>query len=199
MKIICIGRNYLDHVREMGNEVPRYPVFFMKSSNALLPEGKDFNLPDFSHEIHYEGELVIRLGKRGKNISLTEAEKNIDAITAGIDFTARDLQRQCIELGEPWEIAKSFDHSAAIGSFIPYTPQPYHFVLYKNEKMVQQSSSAQLIFSFSELISYVSTYITLEAGDVIFTGTPAGVGLVQSGDILKGYVNDMLLLTVRVK
>lgn len=200
MKIICIGRNYMDHVREMNNKIPEYPVFFVKSENAVLPCNKDFQIPDFSNEIHYEAELVFRINEKIKNISEDKALQYIDAITIGIDFTARDLQRKCIERGEPWEIAKSFDGSAAIGKFISFNPRDlaYHFHLLKNNIIVQKSTSNEMIFSIATLIAHISRYMTIEKNDLIFTGTPSGIGKVEHGDVLQGFINDILLLNVKI-
>lgn len=203
MKIICIGRNYLDHVKEMKNEVPEYPVFFMKNENALIYNNLPFFIPDFSNEIHYECELVLRICKTGKNIEERFASSYYDAITLGIDFTARDIQKRCIQKGEPWEIAKSFDCSAPMGEFIPLNESGYPgeilFRLDKNGETVQNGNSKNLIFSFDHIISHVSKYITLKTGDVVFTGTPAGVGPVLSEDILEGYLAEKKILTVRIK
>ncbi|MCX7697563.1 MAG: fumarylacetoacetate hydrolase family protein [Bacteroidales bacterium] len=200
MKIICIGRNYIDHVKEMNNKIPEYPVFFVKSENSLLLPGENFRIPDFSNEIHYEGELVFRVDENIKNTSEEEAMKYVSAVTIGIDFTARDIQRRCIERGEPWEIAKSFDGSAAVGKFLPFSLSqlPYHFSLKRNETIMQASSSDQMIFSLSKLIAYVSKFMTLCKNDLIFTGTPSGIGKVERGDVLKGFINDILLLEVKV-
>lgn len=203
MKIICIGRNYLDHVKEMKNEVPEYPVFFMKHENALIYNNLPFFIPDFSQDIHYECELVLRICKTGKNIEERFASTYYDAITLGIDFTARDLQKQCIQKGEPWEKAKAFDSSAPMGEFISLESMNITdeilFYLAKNGEIVQQDSSKNMIFSFDTIIAYVSQFITLKTGDVIFTGTPAGVGSVKSGDHLEAYLEKEKVLDVRVK
>lgn len=203
MKIICIGRNYLDHVKEMKNEVPEYPVFFMKNENALIYNNLPFFIPDFSNDIHYECELVLRICKTGKNIEERFASTYYDAITLGIDFTARDIQKRCIQKGEPWEIAKSFDCSAPMGEFMPLTesgfPGDIEFRLEKNGAIVQNGNSKNLIFSFDHIISHISKYITLKTGDVIFTGTPAGVGPVAPEDLLEGFLAEKKVLTVRVK
>ena len=203
MKIICIGRNYLDHVKEMKNEVPEYPVFFMKNENALIYNNLPFFIPDFSNDIHYECELVLRICKTGKNIEKRFASSYYDAITLGIDFTARDIQKRCIQKCEPWEIAKSFDCSAPMGEFISLAeagfPGDIEFRLEKNGAVVQNGNSKNLIFSFDHIISHVSKYITLKTGDVIFTGTPAGVGPVAPEDLLEGFLADKKVLTVRVK
>ncbi|PKP03757.1 MAG: 2-hydroxyhepta-2,4-diene-1,7-dioate isomerase [Bacteroidetes bacterium HGW-Bacteroidetes-6] len=203
MKIICIGRNYADHVKEMNNEIPEYPVFFFKHENAIIHGNTPFFVPDFSNNIHYECELVLRICKTGKNIEERFAASYFDAITLGIDFTARDIQKRCIERGEPWEIAKAFDNSAPMGEFIPISetnyPSELVFRLDKNAQTVQNGSSKNLIFSFERIIAHISTYITLKTGDVIFTGTPAGVGPVRPGDLLEGYLAGKNILRVRVK
>jgi 2-keto-4-pentenoate hydratase/2-oxohepta-3-ene-1,7-dioic acid hydratase in catechol pathway len=194
MKIVCVGRNYVAHARELGNEVPSDPVIFFKAENALLRPGNDFSIPSFSSEIHYECELVLRISKRAHAISKEEAASCFDAITAGIDFTARDLQQQLKEKGLPWEKAKSFDDSAVVGVWMPAdrfrNKRDIHFCLYKNRAIVQQASTSQMIFDFDTLLSHISTYFTLEPGDLVFTGTPAGVGPVEPGDVLEGFVED---------
>mgnify|MGYP000909550301 FL=1 len=203
MKIICIGRNYLDHVKEMKNEVPEYPVFFMKNENALIYNNLPFFIPDFSNDIHYECELVLRICKTGKNIEERFASTYYDAITLGIDFTARDIQKHCIQKGEPWEMAKAFDCSAPMGDFMPLSEAGYpgeiQFRLEKNGQIVQNGNSKNLIFSFDHIISHVSKYITLKTGDVIFTGTPAGVGPVACNDVLDCFLASKKVLTVRIK
>lgn len=203
MKIVCIGRNYADHIKEMNNEIPEYPVFFLKHENAIIHNNLPFFIPDFSNNIHYECELVLRICKTGKNIEERFAASYFDAITIGIDFTARDIQKHCIEHGEPWEIAKAFDNSAPMGEFVPISetnyPSELVFRLDKNGKTVQNGSSKNLIFSFERIISHISKYITLKTGDFIFTGTPAGVGPVATGDLLEGYLAGKKLIDVRVK
>ena len=203
MKIICIGRNYLDHIREMNNEVPEYPVFFMKGENALYHKKLPFFIPDFSENIHYELELVIRICKTGKNIEEKFAHTYFDAITVGLDLTARDLQKECIQKGEPWEKAKSFDFSAPLGEFIDLNDTPYpgsiKFTLTKNGKTVQNGDSENMVFSFSQIIAHVSKYNTLKTGDLIFTGTPAGVGQLKRGDKLVAGIGDRELLSLDVK
>lgn len=192
MKIICIGRNYRAHVHELGNELPEEPVFFMKSENALLPKNHPFYIPSFTRDLHYECELVLRVCKLGKNIPEKFASGYIDAIALGIDFTARDLQQKCKTKGLPWEMAKAWDFSAPTGPFLPLSDFPdlrdIRFVLKKNGEVVQDGHSAMMIFPFDKIISYVSSYITLKQGDYIFTGTPEGVGPVQSGDLLEGFL-----------
>ncbi len=201
MKIICIGRNYAEHARELNNAVPEKPVFFMKPDTALLPDNKPFYLPDFSQEIHYETELVLKISKMGKHIEKGFAHRYYNEIGIGIDFTARDLQRECKQKGLPWEVAKAFDGSAPLGGFLPKKtlPDPILFHLDINGRTVQKGSTEDLLFSFDELIAYVSRFITLRTGDLIFTGTPAGVGPVKKGDRLQACIGDQLLLDFDVK
>ena len=189
MKIICIGRNYLAHVKELDNALPTEPMFFMKPDTALLPAGEPFPYPDFSKEIHYETELVLRVCKTGKAIDEKSASEYYDAITVGIDFTARDLQSQCKAKGHPWEIAKSFDYSAPIGEFKKISDlrntDDISFGMKLNGEWVQQGHSRDMIFSFDKIIAHVSRFVTLNEGDCIFTGTPQGVGEVHVGDRLE--------------
>ena len=203
MKIIAIGRNYQEHAKELNNPIPTEPVVFLKPDTALLKEGKAFYHPDFSNDIHYEVELIIKIGKEGKHIASKFARNYIEAIGLGIDFTARDLQQKCKEKGLPWEIAKAFDHSAPIGEFIPINEIPdlnaIQFSLKQNQIIVQNGNSADMIFSFDDIISYVSQRFTLKKGDLIFTGTPAGVGKINIGDLLEGYISDRKMLSVPVK
>ena len=203
MKIIAIGRNYQEHAKELNNPIPTEPVVFLKPDTALLKEGKAFYHPDFSNDIHYEVELIIKIGKEGKHITSKFARNYIEAIGLGIDFTARDLQQKCKEKGLPWEIAKAFDHSAPIGEFIPVNEIPdlnaIQFSLKQNQIVVQNGNSADMIFAFEEIISYVSQRFTLKKGDLIFTGTPAGVGKINIGDLLEGYISDRKMLSVPVK
>lgn len=202
MKIFCIGRNYVDHATELNNPVPSQPIIFMKAANALLIDGKDFYHPDFSNNIHYELELVLRICKNGKSIAQSSAYNFYDKIGLGIDFTARDIQDECKKKGHPWELAKAFDHSAVLGDFMEKSALnirdiPFH--LSKNGEIVQQGNSKELIFDFDFLISYISRYFTLQQGDLIYTGTPAGVGKIEKGDILEGFIGDRQLLYCRVK
>jgi len=203
MKIIAIGRNYQEHAKELNNPIPTEPVVFLKPDTALLKEGKAFYHPDFSNDIHYEVELIIKIGKEGKHIASKFARNYIEAIGLGIDFTARDLQQKCKEKGLPWEIAKAFDHSAPIGEFIPINEIPdlnaIQFSLKQNQLVVQNGNSADMIFSFDDIISYVSQRFTLKKGDLIFTGTPAGVGKINIGDLLEGFISDRKMLSVPVK
>lgn len=201
MKIICIGRNYPAHAKEMNNPVPEEPVFFLKPESALLKRNRPFFYPEFSSEIHYELELVIRINKVGKYIATKFAHNYYDEVALGIDFTARDLQRQCKEKGLPWEIAKAFDWSAALSKFnkIENPQHALDFYLTKNGETVQQATKNDMIFSFEELISYVSQFMTLKTGDLIYTGTPAGVGPVQIGDYLEGYLNQKRMLWCNIR
>ena len=203
MKIICIGRNYAAHAKELKNEVPTAPVFFMKPDTALLKDNAPFYIPAFSNEIHYEVELVIKISKNGKTILPQFAHKYYDQITVGIDFTARDLQEQCKEKGLPWEKAKAFDHSAVIGRFISLSDLPkkneVSFSLSLNKKEVQQGVSNQMLFSIDQIIAYVSGFITLKTGDLIYTGTPAGVGPVKIGDRLEAKIENEVLLDFEIK
>ncbi|MFM2135051.1 MAG: hypothetical protein RL021_451 [Bacteroidota bacterium] len=203
MKIICIGRNYVAHAEELKNEVPSEPVFFMKPDTALLPPGRDFYLPDFSNEIHHEAELVLKICKEGKNIAPEFAHRYFDQVTVGLDFTARDIQDKQKAKGLPWEPAKAFDHSAPVGTFLPLDEirdkELFTFRLDKNGTTVQSGTIREMIFSFASVISYVSRFVTLRKGDLIFTGTPKGVGPVKAGDLLELFLEDRNLLTVKVK
>ena len=186
MKIICIGRNYVEHARELNNEVPTDPVFFLKPDTALLPPTRAFYIPSFSDDIHYEAELVLKINKEGKNISEEFASRYYDQVTVGIDFTARDIQQRQKEKGLPWEPAKAFDGSAAVGEFVPLESlrdlSDIRFSLSLNGGQKQSGSNNLMIFSFNKIVAFVSTYITLRKGDLVFTGTPKGVGKVQKGD-----------------
>jgi acylpyruvate hydrolase len=203
MKIICIGRNYIDHAKELNNPVPANPVFFMKPDSSLLINNNPFFLPDFSKDIHYETEIVLRISRLGKNIKKEFANRYYDSIGVGIDFTARDLQDICKKNGLPWEIAKSFDQSAVIGRFLGVSelpdPSAINFQLAINDTLVQKGNTRDMIFTFDEIIAYVSTFITLKTGDLLFTGTPAGVGPVKIGDHLAASVEGQILLDFRVK
>jgi 2-keto-4-pentenoate hydratase/2-oxohepta-3-ene-1,7-dioic acid hydratase in catechol pathway len=203
MKIICIGRNYAEHAKELNNPLPAEPVFFMKPDTALLKDNAPFWHPDFSSDIHFEMEMVIRISKAGKHISEEFAHRYYDGITGGIDFTARDLQQKCKEKGLPWEMAKAFDHSAVVGSFIPLSEFPelnnISFTLDVNNQRRQSGLTADMIFSFDQIIAYVSKFVTLKSGDLIFTGTPAGVGKVNPGDSLKGMIENREVFQFEVK
>jgi len=221
MKIICIGRNYLKHAREMDSPVPTEPIFFLKPESAIIKKNKPFFLPDFSEEIHHEVELVLQICRLGKNIAPEFAHRYYDKIGVGIDFTARDIQRKCKENGLPWEKAKAFDGAAPLGKFIEKENLGdvgnidfkleiiekenlgdvgnIDFKLEINENTVQHGNTKDLIFPFNELIQYVSRFFTLKTGDLIFTGTPEGVGPVKRNDELKAYINNELLLDFMVK
>lgn len=203
MKIVCIGRNYVAHAKELNNPVPEEPVVFMKPDSSLLLKNKPFFLPEFSKEIHHEVELVVRINRVGKHIQEKFAHRYYDEISLGIDFTARDLQAKCKEAGKPWEIAKGFDGSAVLGEFIPLDSLqdsksiPFHLDI--NGKTVQSGNSSEMLFSIDRIISYVSTFVTFKIGDLIYTGTPAGVGPVAINDRLEGYIEDRRMLNFLVK
>ena len=203
MKIICIGRNYTDHAQELNNSIPKEPLFFLKPDTAIQPKGHPFFIPDFSSDIHYEVELVIKINKIGKHIEQKFAHKYYSEIGLGIDFTARDIQNQCKKNGLPWEKAKGFDGSAQISNnFIKISDLNIHnipFSLKKNNKQVQSGNSKEMIFSFNNIISYVSKFYTLKIGDLIYTGTPSGVGSVKKGDRLEGYIKNQKMFNVIVK
>jgi len=204
MKIICIGRNYVEHARELNNPLPKDPVFFLKPDTALVIRNRPFYYPDFSDDIHYETELVLKICKVGKSIPEKLAGDYYDEIGLGFDFTARDLQQKCKEKGLPWEIAKGFDYSAPVSQeFVAKDSIPdiknisFHMEL--NGNKVQEGNSGDLIFSFEKVIAYVSKFMTLRTGDLIFTGTPAGVGPVKIGDKLEAYLEDKLMLKCQIK
>ncbi|NOZ34835.1 MAG: fumarylacetoacetate hydrolase family protein [Chlorobi bacterium] len=202
MKIICIGRNYIDHAKELNNKVPDKPMFFMKPETSLLLKNRPFYYPDFSKEIHYETEIIIKIDKLGKHIDEKFAHRYYSETGLGIDFTARDLQRECKEKGHPWEIAKAFEHSAPISEhFINKKdlPDNVNFALELNGKTVQTGNTKDMIFSVDKLISYISQFFTLKIGDLIFTGTPDGVGQVKIGDNLKGYIENKLMFDFDIK
>jgi len=204
MKILCIGRNYADHIAELQNETPDAPVIFAKPDTALLQRNQPFFYPDFSQDIHHEIELVLRISKNGKNIDPKFAHTYFDAIGLGIDFTARDLQGKLKAKGLPWELAKGFDGSAPLSTtFKPVADFPdlanINFRLEVNGQVRQQGNSSLMLHPFAAIISYISRFITLKMGDLIFTGTPSGVGPVQIGDQLTGYIEDEKLLDVAVK
>ena len=204
MKIICIGRNYSEHAKELGNQVPSEPVFFCKPDSAILPKGNPFFIPDWCKDLHYEVELVIRIKRLGKNIRKEFANRYYDEIGLGIDFTARDIQDELKKKGLPWEKAKGFDGSAVISHEMLEASQfdslsDISFSLKKNGDEVQSGNSADMIFSFDRIIEYISQYMTLKIGDMIFTGTPAGVGPVVAGDKLEGYIGDQMMFQVKIK
>jgi 2-keto-4-pentenoate hydratase/2-oxohepta-3-ene-1,7-dioic acid hydratase in catechol pathway len=203
MKIICIGRNYADHAKELGNEIPDEPVIFMKPKSALLQAHTPFYYPEFTNELHYECELVLRVCKNGKYIQERHAANYYNGITVGIDFTARDLQDEAKKKGLPWEKSKAFDNSAAVGKFIDITPEinkkNINFSLLKNKELVQKGNSGQMIFSFDAIIANISNYFSLNIGDIIFTGTPAGVGECMVGDELELFMEDKSMLSFEIK
>lgn len=203
MKIICVGRNYAAHAKELGNEIPDEPVIFMKPKSALLQSHTPFYYPEFTNELHYECELVVRISKNGKYVQERHASNYYNGITTGIDFTARDIQDELKKKGLPWEKAKAFDNSAAVGKFIDITPEfnrkNVNFCLYKNKELVQQGNSSQMLFSIDAIIHHISNYFSLNIGDLVFTGTPAGVGECVVGDELEGFIEDQKLLSLEIK
>lgn len=203
MKIFCVGRNYADHAQELGNEVPDEPIIFLKPKSALLQPHMPFYYPEFTNELHYEAELVLRISKNGKYIQDKHAGKYYNAISVGIDFTARDVQNELKEKGLPWEKAKAWDNSAAVGKFIDIKPElnldDINFCLYKNKELVQQGNTGQMIFHFNQIIANISQYFSLNIGDLVFTGTPKGVGECVVGDELEGFIEDESLLEVSIK
>ena len=203
MKIFCIGRNYVAHAKELGNEIPDEPVVFMKPKSALLQPHTPFYYPEFTNDLHYECELVLRISKNGKYIQEKFASKYYDAVTTGIDFTARDIQNDLKAKGLPWEKAKSWDNSAAIGKWIPFTSvknkKDINFCLYKNKELVQQSNSNLMINDFDTIVAYISNYFSVNIGDLVFTGTPAGVGELVVGDELEAFIEDDSLLALEIK
>jgi acylpyruvate hydrolase len=202
MKIICVGRNYAAHAKELNNTTGERPVIFMKPETALIAARQPFFMPKFSDEIHHEIEIVVRINKVGKNISEKFASRYYDEITAGIDFTARDIQQQLKQKGLPWELAKAFDGSAPIGSWLPFAEfkkKPIVFSLMVNGEPKQKGSTADMLFSINSIISFVSTYITLKKGDLIFTGTPEGVGPVHKGDHLEAFIEERKVLDLKVR
>ena len=202
MKIICIGRNYAKHIEELANEKPDNPVVFLKPDSAILPKNNPFFIPPFSNDVHYEVEVLVKINKVGKYIDAKFAHKYYDEIGLGIDFTARDIQAKCKEKGLPWEKAKAFDGSAIVGEF--YSKEEFDlenlkFQLYKNDEIVQDGNTNGMLWKIGELISYVSQYFTLKKGDIIFTGTPEGVGRVTENDVLKGVIEGKEAFNIRVK
>jgi 2-keto-4-pentenoate hydratase/2-oxohepta-3-ene-1,7-dioic acid hydratase in catechol pathway len=203
MKIFCVGRNYTEHARELNNEVPSDPVIFLKPKSALLLTGSYFFYPQFTNELHYEAELVLHVSKNGKYITEHHASKYYDQISVGIDFTARDLQAELKRKGLPWEKAKAWDNSAVLGKLTPLTPDmlinPINFSLQLNDSVVQQGNSSQMIFSFNRIVADISQYFALNIGDLIYTGTPAGVGECVVGDVLAGYLEDTKVFEIEIK
>ena len=203
MKIICIGRNYVEHAKELGNDIPDEPVIFMKPKSAIIQPHTPFYYPEFTNELHYECELVLRISKNGKYIQERHASNYYNGITVGIDFTARDIQDELKKKGLPWEKAKAFDNSAAIGKFIDIKPdfnkKNINFSFFKNGEKVQEGNSGNMIFSIDKLIANISMYFSLNIGDYIFTGTPAGVGECVVGDELEAFLENESLLKMEVK
>ncbi len=203
MKIFCVGRNYAEHAKELGNEIPEEPVIFMKPKSALLQANTPFYYPEFSNELHYEVELVLRISKNGKYIQEQQADKYYDAISVGIDFTARDIQAELKKKGLPWEKAKAWDNSAILGKWIELNPtilnHPIHFSLLQNGNIVQSGDSTHMIFSFNKIIANISNYFSLNIGDLIYTGTPSGVGECVTGDLLEGYLEKEKMFDLIIK
>lgn len=202
MKIICVGRNYGEHAKELGNEIPEDPVIFMKPDTALLKKGSDFYIPEFSDDIHYELEVVLKISKGGKYIQKENASKHYDEIGLGIDFTARDLQSKLKGKGLPWELAKGFDGSAVVSDFVSkdnYDLENLNFSLIKNNEKVQDGNTREMIFSPEDIIAFASKYFTLRVGDLIFTGTPKGVGKVSENDLLEAYLADQKLFSLKIQ
>jgi len=203
MKIFCVGRNYTDHAKELNSEIPDEPVIFMKPKSALLQPHTPFYYPEFTNELHYECELVLRIAKNGKYIQEKFANKYYDAVTAGIDFTARDIQNELKQKGLPWEKAKAWDNSAVIGKWIPFANikdrHKINFALYKNKELVQTGNSEEMLFDFDYIVSYISNFFSINIGDLIFTGTPAGVGEIVVGDEIEAFMDEQSMLTLDVK
>ena len=202
MKIICIGRNYAEHAKELGNEIPESPVIFMKPDTAVLKIGSDFYIPEFSNDVHYELEVVLKISKGGKYIQEENADKYYDEIGLGIDFTARDLQSELKAKGLPWELSKGFDGSAVVSEFYKkedFDMKNINFSLMKNKEEVQNGNTSLMIFSPEKIIAFVSRYFTLRVGDLIFTGTPKGVGKVSENDILEAFLEDQKVFDLRIQ
>lgn len=203
MKIFCVGRNFVAHAEELGNDIPEEPVIFMKPKSALLQPQTPFYYPEFTNELHYECELVLRISKNGKYIQDKYAGKYYDAITTGIDFTARDIQNDLKAKGLPWEKAKAWDNSAVIGKWVPLTEiknrKAINFELYKNKECVQKGNSSKMIHGFESIITHISNFFSINIGDLVFTGTPAGVGEVVVGDELEGILEDVSMFKLEIK
>ena len=203
MKIFCVGRNYADHAKELGNAVPEEPVIFMKPKSALHQPNAPFYYPEFTNELHYEAELVLRISKNGKYIQEHQASRYYDAITVGIDFTARDIKAELKKKGLPWEKAKAFDGSAVIGDFLSKKKfsslENLNFELRNNAQVVQQGNTSMMLWKIDELVAYVSQFFTLKTGEVVFTGTPAGVAKVNQDDVLEGFIENEQLFKIQVK
>ena len=200
MKIICIGRNYSEHAKELGNDIPEKPVIFIKPDTAVL-KGSDFYIPEFSNDVHYELEVVVKISKGGKYIPKETAPKHYEEIGLGIDFTARDLQSELKSKGLPWELAKGFDGSAVVSKFFKkedYNLDALSFSLLKNKDKVQDGNSKDMMFNIDDIIAFVSQYFTLRVGDLIFTGTPKGVGNVAENDVLEAYLENEKVLDIRI-
>ena len=205
MKIFCVGRNYADHAKELGNTIDtEEPIIFLKPKSALLGKNVPFHYPSFTNELHYECEMVLRICKNGKYIQEKDAYKYYDALSTGIDFTARDLQKELKNKGLPWEKSKAFDDSAVIGKWLEFLPNkklqdPFQFSLKKNNTTVQQGNTADMIFSFDKILAHISIYFSVNIGDVIFTGTPAGVGECIVGDVLEAFIEQEKMLEITIK
>jgi len=205
MKIFCVGRNYADHAKELGNTIDtEEPIIFLKPKSALLGKNVPFHYPSFTNELHYECEIVLRICKNGKYIQEKDAYKYYDALSTGIDFTARDLQKELKTKGLPWEKSKAFDDSAVIGKWLEFLPNkklqdPFQFSLKKNNTIVQQGNTADMIFSFDKILAHISIYFSINIGDVIFTGTPAGVGECIVGDVLEAFIEQEKMLEITIK
>jgi len=203
VKIICIGRNYIDHIKELSNQRPKDPVVFLKPDSAVIVKNQNFIIPSFSDDIHHEVELVVKINKVGKHIDNSFSHKYYDEIGLGIDFTARDIQNNLKEKGHPWEKSKAFDNSCMVGKFVNKNDledlSSIKFSLKKNNELVQSGCSSEMLWKIDELISYVSQYFTLKIGDLIFTGTPSGVSNVKTGDLLEGYIEKIKVLEIKIK
>jgi 2-keto-4-pentenoate hydratase/2-oxohepta-3-ene-1,7-dioic acid hydratase in catechol pathway len=207
MSIFCIGRNYVEHAHELGNEVPTSAIIFMKPETALLPKGENFSIPNFTNDLHFEGELVLRVSKKGKNLTQLHPDgipviEYCDAISVGIDFTARDVQNKLKEKGLPWEKAKAFDNAAVLGEWHPLTAHilsgPIHYTLAKNGNTVQTGDSSLMIFSLQKILAGITEYFTIYPGDLIYTGTPAGVGPTAKGDVFEGFFEGQSVFSLKV-
>ena len=203
MKIFCVGRNYVAHAKELGNDIPEEPIIFMKPKSALLQAHTPFYYPEFTNELHYECELVLRISKNGKYIQERFANKYYDALSVGVDFTARDIQNELKEKGLPWEKAKAWDNSAVVGKWVPFAglknKKDVNFSLFKNKELVQKGSSALMINNFDSVVAYISNYFSVNIGDLIFTGTPAGVGECVVGDELEGFMEEESMFQLEIK
>ena len=203
MKIICVGRNYVEHIKELNNEAPKDPVLFLKPDTAILLKKQPFFIPEFSNEVHHEVEILVKINRIGKHIDRKFAHKYYDEIGLGIDFTARDLQSKLKEKGLPWEKAKAFDGAAVVGKFLAKNDfknvDDINFRLEKNDKVQQKGNTSLMLWKIDTLIEYISKYFTLKIGDIIFTGTPSGVTKVNPNDILKGFIEEKEIFSIKVK